>query len=175
MIEGQGHLFLVSGLLYQRNLLLYDRETESLWSQLLSQAVTGPLAGKSLKVLPAENTIWGTWRTVHPDTLVLSSDTGYVRDYRLDPYATYLFPRSPALLVVVGRTAKIYPFSELKKLKVPLTDRIGDREMRILYDPKTQTALLENQPQGTSAFVAFINDLKAFYPGAEIYRRPHRQ
>jgi hypothetical protein len=159
VIEAQRHVFLVSGLLYRRNLLLYDRETESLWSQLLSQAVTGPLAGKSLNFLPAENTTWAAWRTAHPDTQVLSSTTGYQRDYRLDPYASYLFPRSPALLVMVGRTAKIYPFSELKKLKGPLTDRVGDQELRILYDRKSRTARIENQPQGVTA---------------EIYRWPHR-
>jgi uncharacterized protein DUF3179 len=174
VIEGRRHIFLVSGLLYQRNLLLYDQETESLWSQLLSQAVTGPLAGKSLKVLGAENTTWGAWRGIHPDTQVLSSATGYTRDYRLDPYAAYLFPRSPALLVMVGPTAKIYPFSELKKLKGPLTDRVGDRVFTILYSRKTQTARVENPPQGTSALVAFLNDLKAFYPSAEIYRWRHR-
>jgi hypothetical protein len=174
VIEGQRHVFMVSGLLYQRNLLLYDRETESLWSQLLSQAVTGPLAGKSLTVLPAENTTWGAWRMVHPGTQVLSSATGYKRDYGLDPYASYLFPRSPALLVMVGQTAKIYPFQELKKLRGPLIDHVGDQELKILYDGKKQTAQMENQPANVIAFVAFINDLKTFYPGAEIYHRPNR-
>ena len=165
---------MVSGLLYQRNLLLYDRETESLWSQLLSQAVTGPLAGKSLTVLPAENTTWGAWRMVHPSTQVLSSATGYKRDYGLDPYASYLFPRSPALLVMVRHTAKIYPFQELKKLSGPLTDYVGDQELKILYDGEKQTVRMENQPANVVAFVAFINDLKTFYPGAEIYHRPNR-
>ena len=165
---------MVSGLLYQRNLLLYDRETESLWSQLFSEAVTGPLAGKSLTVLPAENTTWGAWRMVHPSTQVLSSATGYKRDYGLDPYACYLFPRSRALLVLVGRTAKIYPFQELKKLSGPLTDHVGDQELKILYDGKKQTVRMENQPANVIAVVAFINDLKTFYPGAEIYHRPNR-
>ena len=159
---------MVSGLLYQRNLLLYDRETESLWSQLLSQAVTGPLAGKSLTVLPAENTTWGAWRMVHPSTQVLSSATGYKRDYGLDPYASYLFPRLPALLVMVGRTAKIYPFQELKKLSGPLTDHVGDQELKILYDQKKQTARMENQPGSVIAFVAFINDLKTFTLGQKV-------
>ena len=174
MIEGQRHVFMVSGLLYQRNLLLYDRETESLWSQLVSQAVTGPLAGKSLTVLPAENTTWGAWRMFHPGTQALSSATGYNRDYGLDPYASYLFSRVPALLVMVGRNAKIYPFEELKKLRGSLTDHVGDQELKILYDRKKQTARMENQPATVIAFVAFIDDLKKFYPGAEIYHRPKR-
>ncbi len=142
-------------------------ETGSLWSQLLSEAVTGPLAGKTLKVLSADNTTWGDWQTVHPDTRVLSFTTGYDRDYRLDPYASYPFPRSPALLVMVGSSVKIYPFSVLKKFKGSLSDRVGDQELTILYDRKTQTAWIENQPAGVIAYVAFINDLKAFYPHTE--------
>jgi uncharacterized protein DUF3179 len=160
VIEAQRHVFLVSGLLYRRNLLLYDRETESLWSQLLSEAVTGSLAGKSLKSLPVENTTWAAWRSAHPDAQVLSSATGYKKDYRLDPYASYFFPRSPALLVMVGRTTKIYPFPELKELSGTLTDRVGDQELRILYDRKSRTAQIENQPQGLRAVVGFMNDLR---------------
>ena len=58
VISGRRYDFGVSGLLYKRNLLLFDRQSGSLWSQLLSEAVTGPLAGARLKVLPAENTTW---------------------------------------------------------------------------------------------------------------------
>jgi hypothetical protein len=110
----------------------------------------------------------------HPGTQALSSATGYNRDYGLDPYASYLFSRLPALLVMVGRNAKIYPFEELKKLRGSLTDHVGDQELKILYDRKKQTARMENQPATVIAFVAFIDDLKTFYPGAEIYQRPKR-
>ena len=56
MIEGRRYYFSVSGLLYKRNALFYDRETLSLWSQLLSQAVTGPMTGDRLAALPAVDT-----------------------------------------------------------------------------------------------------------------------
>ncbi len=155
-------------------MLFYDLETGSLWSQLLSDAVTGPLAGKSLKVLPAENTTWGAWKTVHPDTQVLSFETGFHLDYREDPYAAYPLSRAPALLVASRGSVKIYPFSELKKGTSPLVDTVGGREITITYDRLTQTAHVENQPAEVSASVAFLDDLKAFYHGAEIYRRPRR-
>jgi Protein of unknown function (DUF3179) len=113
VIEGRRHTFGVSGLLYQRNLIFYDADTGSLWSQLLSQAVTGPLAGAKPKMLPAVNSTWGAWKRAHPDTLVLSFVTGYQRNYREDPYASYPLPGTPALLVLFGGSAKIYPFSEL--------------------------------------------------------------
>lgn len=167
-------MFGVSGLLYRQNLVFYDAETGSLWSQLLSQAVTGPLAGTKLKILPAVNTTWGAWRTAHPNTLVLSFVTGYQRNYREDTYASYPLPRSPALLVAFGESVKIYPFSELKKSRSPLVDHIAGQEITIIYDRDTKTARIEKPPAGVTALVGFLYDLKAFYPHAQIYRRPRR-
>jgi hypothetical protein len=81
--------FGVSGLLYKSNLLMYDRQTESLWLQIKREAVTGPLTGTRLKKLPSTITTWKKWRKRYPDTEVLSPDTGYRRDYENDPYANY--------------------------------------------------------------------------------------
>src|SRR5690348_8409103 len=119
MIDERRHTFGVSGLLYRRNVVFYDVETGSLWSQLLSEAVAGPLAGKRLKLLPSENSTWGAWKILHSDTQVLSFATGVQRDYHEDPYSSYSLSRKPALLVAFGGTAKIYPFSELKKAYSP--------------------------------------------------------
>lgn len=171
VIDGKRLRFGVSGLLYQRNLVLYDAETGSLWSQLLSEAVTGPLAGTKLEILPAVNTTWGAWKTAHPDTLVLSFATGYQRNYREDPYADYPLPRNLALLVAIGQSVKIYPFSELKKSHSPLVDQVGGQAIIINYDRTTRTARIEKQPARVTSFVGFLYDLKAFYPHAQIYRR----
>ncbi|MDQ6982454.1 MAG: DUF3179 domain-containing protein [Mariprofundus sp.] len=81
--------FGVSGLLYQSDVLLYDRKSESLWSQLMMQAVTGPRAGEHLSQIAVEHTSWKTWLEHHPATTVLSRDTGYVRDYDRNPYSGY--------------------------------------------------------------------------------------
>jgi len=86
--------FGVSGLLYKSNVLMYDRQTESLWSQVLSQAVTGRMSGSQLKVLPSSLTTWEQWSRQHPGTVVLSMETGYNRDYSKDPYADYYQSRS---------------------------------------------------------------------------------
>jgi uncharacterized protein DUF3179 len=174
MIEGKRHTFGVSGLLYQHNLLFYDVETGSLWSQLLSEAVTGTLAGMRLRMLPAANSTWGAWRALHPNTLVLSFETGAHRDYHEDPYASYPLSRKPALLVAVGGSVKIYPFSELKKDNSPLVDRVAGREIVVSFDRRTETAHVENQPAEVSAFVAFFDDLKEFYRDAVVYRRSRR-
>lgn len=153
-------------------MLFYDRQTDSLWSQLLSQAVAGPLAGLHLAVLPAENTAWGVWKQEHPATQVLSFFTGYRRNYNEDPYATMLFARNPALLVAAGGETKIYPFSQLKKARAPVVDKLGGHAITIQFDRRSNTARVANS--SVTSFVAFLDDLKAFYPEAQIYRAQRR-
>lgn len=88
-IEHKERFFGVSGLLYRSNVLMYDRGTESLWSQIKGEAISGKLTGTKLEVLPSRLTTWGKWLKEYPDTHVLSTDTGHVRDYTKDPYLDY--------------------------------------------------------------------------------------
>jgi len=81
--------FGVSGMLYQSDVLLYDKKSESLWSQLMMQAVAGSRTGEKLQLLPIEHSTWQTWKTRHPNTDVLSRHTGFRRDYSRNPYAGY--------------------------------------------------------------------------------------
>ncbi len=168
MIGGRRYEFGVTGLLYRRNAIFYDRQTDSLWSQLLAEAVTGPLAGTHLVVLPAEHTAWEAWEKAHPETKLLSFDTGYPRDYKQDPYAAYPFPRRPALLISVGGVTKIYPFAELKKVDSPVVDHVGGHAVTILFDRRSKTARVSDD--AVTSFVSYLDDLKVFYPGVEIYQ-----
>jgi hypothetical protein len=81
---GRLHRFGTSGLLYRSNKLMFDEGTMSLWSTLDGQPVVGSLVGSGLQLTAhaSVTTTWGEWRAQHPDTLVLSLDTGYERDYR---------------------------------------------------------------------------------------------
>ena len=81
--EGVTHQLGTSGFLYRSNKLMYDQATQSLWNTLWGEPVIGPLAdaGIRLERLYIVTTSWGEWRRRHPDTLVLSLDTGYRRDY----------------------------------------------------------------------------------------------
>jgi len=81
--------FGTSGLLYADNLVMYDRQTESLWPQLTGQASVGVLTGTQLEAIPIGVVGWDQFRTAHPDALVLTRDTGYSRDYGRNPYAGY--------------------------------------------------------------------------------------
>ena len=81
--------FGVSGVLYNSDLVLYDRATETLWDQIEAKGIVGPMTGERLHLIPVSMTHWGRWRQAHPDTLVLSSDTGFEEDYSTDHYAEY--------------------------------------------------------------------------------------
>lgn len=72
-----------SGFLYRSNKLMYDKATQSLWNTLTGQPVVGPLVGKGIELshLSVVTTTWKAWKQRHPDTQVLSLDTGYRRDY----------------------------------------------------------------------------------------------
>ena len=71
-------------------LVMYDRETDTLWSQFLSRGVKGPLAGTPLEILPSMQTNWQTWSELYPNTLVLDKNGRYFSD----DYENYY--RSPA-------------------------------------------------------------------------------
>ena len=76
----------MSGKLIMNALVMYDRETESLWSQFLGKSIVGPLKGTQLEIIPSQITNYGSWKAAHPDTLVLDTHTSYPID---DHYITY--------------------------------------------------------------------------------------
>ncbi len=107
--QGRPLTFGVSGMLWRASLLMFDRETESLWSHVTGQAVSGPLAGQRLTMLPAVHTTWALWRASRPATVVLakawpdgSGSPGAVTPER-------------ALGLVVGAVAVGFPFAELAR------------------------------------------------------------
>ena len=88
-VAGQVTEFGVSGVLYESNLVFYDRATETLWDQVGAKGIVGPLTDTPLELVPITMTRWSRWRDAHPDTLVLSTDTGFDEDYTKDHYAKY--------------------------------------------------------------------------------------
>ena len=88
-VEDKVFTFGVSGRLYNSNVLIYDHQTESLWSLLKETAIAGPMVGRKLKKIPVKRTTWKHWLKNYPQTKVLSTDTGYHRNYKFDPYEGY--------------------------------------------------------------------------------------
>ncbi|MFU8833107.1 MAG: DUF3179 domain-containing protein [Wenzhouxiangella sp.] len=157
-LDGRRLLFGVSGLLYQENLLLYDRGTASLWSQMTGTAISGPMLGRQLRQLPIEHVTWSQWQASHPDTDVLSVGTGYRRDYQHDPYREYRIAlaargvgdsRLPANALVIGvqykGVTKAYPFSVLAKTKPDgrFQDFLHDDWIEIAFDATTRSAAVQ--------------------------------
>lgn len=183
----QRHTFGVSGLLYNSDVLLYDRETESLWSQLLMQAISGPANGETLTPLSLSHTNWQAWREEHPDTLVLSTDTGFDRDYRHDPYAGYdsdsglyfpvtrqsrrYHPKERVLGVEIDGRFKAYPYSELAHLgQAEFADHFADRDLRIQFDRASESArAYDDDGRQLPAVSSFWFAWFAFHPDTEVF------
>ncbi len=186
MIEKNRLEFGVSGLLYNSDVLLYDRSTNSLWSQLMMTAVSGPYRGTKLQQIVVEHTTWLDWHNNYPDTLVLSFDTGYQRDYKRDPYAGYqlsnqtFFPVQydarrfhPKQLVIgleINGIARAWPFNELSKSSGPVEDFIGSTPLSISYDPQHNSAVIKDASGNTlPATTLFWFAWSAFHPTSEVY------
>ncbi len=88
-VDGKKETFGVSGKLYESNLLMYDHDTESLWSQIKGEAVVGKRTGTKLTRLPFQVIAFGDVRKRFPLAEVLSTDTGFSRDYTFYPYGDY--------------------------------------------------------------------------------------
>jgi len=89
-LDGQTLGFGTSGKLYNSNLVMYDRATETYWSQLEGLALVGALAGQQLVRMTSDTVRWGDWKASMPEAEVLSRNTGFDRDYAENPYAEYL-------------------------------------------------------------------------------------
>ncbi|SVA18289.1 uncharacterized protein METZ01_LOCUS71143 [marine metagenome] len=83
MAEGRRYTFGTSGLLYRSNKLMFDHETSSLWNTFEGTPVVGALAGSGVRLThrAVVTTTWGEWKRMHPETTVLSLDTGFERNY----------------------------------------------------------------------------------------------
>lgn len=88
-IDGTPEKFGVSGKLYESNLLMYDKTTESLWSQIIGEAVVGDRTGEKLSVYPSQVMSFKQASGKYPSMDVLSKETGYSRSYDVSPYGDY--------------------------------------------------------------------------------------
>jgi len=188
-----GKKFGVSGLLYNSNVLMFDRggKPEGLWSQIKGQAVSGPPSGQALRTLPVELTTWADWRARHPETSVLSSETGFRRDYSRDPYAGYfdrpglVFPAKPKSdrlpeksrvlgVWVADGTAKAYPLKAFANSREPVEfqDRIAERSLTLRYDPASKSLRIVKADEGVQWMYSLWFAWYAFHPETKLYELP---
>lgn len=158
-LDGRTLTFGNTSALYESDMVMLDYETGSYWWQVAGEAIVGPLTGQGLTVLPSRTTTWGEWRRLHPDTLVLSRDTGFARDYGRDPFAGYgeivnsgrfafpvseagrdarLPPATPVLAVKVGAEARAYPLTAPDR--AVSADTVGGRDIVVFSEPDGPSA-----------------------------------
>lgn len=129
VFEDVNTTFGVSGLLYNTNLILYDRQTDSYWAQLKLESVNGKNKGKKPVLMPIFETTWKLWKSHYPNTQILSNVQQVTRNYLVYPYGDYktnnnflLFPIKPVnnelpqkervFALLEGANAKVYKISK---------------------------------------------------------------
>jgi len=185
--------FGTSGKLYRSDLVMYDRQSHSLWAQMEGRAIVGARVGTRLKQVPANTIAFGDWKAAHPGGKVLSRDTGHSRNYGVNPYDGYDQPtRSPFLFsgrpdprrppkervvgVRIGAMTRAYPWPVLARERV-VHDTLGTDRIVIFYQPGALSALDESQmersrPIGATAVYSVSAAGKAltFEPSADGFR-----
>jgi len=187
-VSDQNLLFGVSGLLYNNDLLFYDKQSESLWSQIERRAISGSHVGRELKQLYLVHTSWQDWQRKHPKTKVLSEQQGFKRNYRHDPYTGYdtsssvffktlreapneFHNKEKVLGLKIGSLTKAYPFSELRKhAKASFEDRLGDTVYQVVWNAQAESATIQTlQGETLTPTVAFWFAWYNFHPETLIF------
>ena len=161
--ENQGeHLtFGVSGKLIMNALVMYDHQTDTLWSHFTGDAVEGPLKGDKLQILSALHTTWGQWLALHPDTVALdkfgygsrdgytsyydSDQTGIIKETNTDDR---LSPKTLVAAVSIGDQHKAYSVGDLREHPV-VNDTFADVPLLVVYHAGSATsAIFEREVDG---------------------------
>lgn len=186
MVDNRPTTFGVSGLLFNSDVLLYDRQSESLWSQIEMKAVSGTQSGKPLKYINTTHTSWKAWVKDNPNTLLLSQETGFTRNYSQSPYSSYalsdqlMFPvnninkdlPNKELIIGVNIDAKFkaYPLRTLKKQKGKVMDQLAGQTILIKYDVVGESAtVFDLQGNLIPSIQLYWFAWYAFHPNTAIY------
>lgn len=177
VVKGERVEFGTSGKLWKSNLVLYDRKTDSLWSQVLGEAVVGEMTGTKLKVLPSDQVRYGNWKRQFPKGEVLSRDTGATRFYGSSPYGDYFSVTNLSLSlarptdtrlpndafvfgIVINGKAKAYP-TESIKAKGVIEDSFEGERIVLRYDKELDVVrMFKKLPNGSEER---INPISGFW------------
>ena len=167
-VDGEVLDFGVSGKLYESNLLMFDRKTESLWSQSRGEAVVGDMLGTKLDIYPTNFLTFAQVREQFPGAEILSRDTGHDRNYDFDPYSGYgdnentLFPISVRderfsakelfYVVPVGEHSVAIKLKDLTEGVVARV-AVGDDELEVSADGGVLNARLNGEGESLPNYV----------------------
>ncbi len=156
-VNGRLYSLGVSGMLRHSDMVMYDRQTESLWQQISGEAIVGDMVGSKLKRIPAQIISFEQFRSAHKQGLVLSRKTGFSRNYGQNPYAGYddisnkpfmyrgkkdgrLLPMEKVVTISMAGSDKAYPYSVTNKLQV-INDNIADVPIAVFHADGAVSAL----------------------------------
>ena len=135
-------------------LVMYDHQTDTLWSQFLSQGVKGPLSGTNLEIVPSLLTTWGAWSQLHPETAILEKRGRYFTDQYERYYATTmagklgesnpddrLSKKDLVIGLVSGKSAKAYPFRVIFREEV-VNDYFAGKNVVVAFEPVSETGVI---------------------------------
>ena len=185
VINGEAVEFGVSGKLYNSNLVMYDRKTDSYWSQFDGLAIVGELAGTRLKPVSIDTVVWRDWKEGNPNSEILSQQTGFIRSYGVDPYGSYyedsfllfpvensddrVHPKTVVFGIEVMGSYKAYKEDDLKELRV-IEDTVGGVSIRLKRDDSgTVTATNLETGEEIVKDRGFWFAWYAFHPDTELY------
>lgn len=157
--DGSAIEFGNSGALFNNNLVMYNRDTRDLWSQMRTYGISGQDVGLHLDLLPVVQGTWAAWKKMYPETKVLSTSTGFRRNYRRDVYIesgytvddqiwfaqepeidTRFSPKEMTLGLLSQTRSKAYPFVSLGDRGVT-NDLFDGRPIVIVFNPQAQMAI----------------------------------
>lgn len=188
IVNGEQTEFGTSGKLWNSNLVMYDRQTDTYWSQVKGEAIVGDLTGEKLTILPHDVLTYKDWKVFHPNGEVLSNKTGHFRDYTQSPYGNYAtntdiyfevdneddryHPKEPTYTVEIDGIVKIYAISALEMTQSPFTDTVGDVELELDFSDNG-TIKIKRLDTGDAVVPSygFWFSVIAVYPDAEIYNQ----
>jgi hypothetical protein len=154
--------FGTSGKLYLSDLVMYDRQTESLWSQIEGRAIAGVQTGAQLERIPVQTVTWAQWREAHPDGWVLSRDTGADRDYGRNPYVGYDEEGSDPFLFDGDADPRFEPKERVLGLG-------GDQDpVAVPLAPLAQARVLEVEVSGQTVVLWAVEGLRSALDTAGI-------
>ena len=156
-LDGDLLEFGVSGNLRNSDLVMYDRQTQSWWQQFTGEGIVGEYAGRNLEHLPSLLISFADFREAHPEGRVLSRETGYTRNYGVNPYIGYdtfsgtpflfggnlddrLPPVERVIAVSAGGVDAAFPLSALQEMSV-VNYTLGDRDIAVFFKTGTASAL----------------------------------
>ncbi len=165
IVDGREYTFGVSGKLWRNGLVMYDHQTETLWSGVTGEALQGKLKGKQLEILAAQPKVrWKDWKLTYPESKVLTLygfqdlDEDNYADYHFGPMTGIvplehtndrLHPKARVIAIRIGEQARGYPLALFDQETKVLTDRVAGKDLVVYRDVASEaSAVFERRLEG---------------------------